>query len=75
MKKELEEDRCVHTEHCCVLHGCKYGNKDCPVELGFKRQSYLCEYCDFGWENTEKENISLWKKIKKARKRAKTKSR
>ncbi len=19
----------VHTSHCCIIHGCKYGNNDC----------------------------------------------
>lgn len=32
--------KCVHTEHCCVYHGCKYGDDDCPVWLGIKPQSY-----------------------------------
>ena len=40
---ELSKD--VHTEHCCMLHGCKYGNEDCPVALRTKRQSYPCERC------------------------------
>jgi hypothetical protein len=35
----------VHTEHCCARHGCKYGDDDCPVALGQKAQSYLCESC------------------------------
>ena len=21
----------VHQTHCCVVHGCKYGDEDCPV--------------------------------------------
>lgn len=42
---EKENDRDVHTEHCCLEHGCKYGDDDCPVETGRKRQSYQCEYC------------------------------
>lgn len=41
------QDKCVHTEHCCVVHGCKYGKEDCPVETGQKRQSFPCEDCDF----------------------------
>ena len=45
------------------MHGCKYGDKNCPVELGNKRQSYLCESCDFGWENTEEQNDALWQEI------------
>jgi hypothetical protein len=52
----------VHTEHCCVLHGCKYGNdrvpesewnvadwgpyKPCTVANGTLVQSYPCESCD-----------------------------
>lgn len=36
----------VHTEHCCILHGCKYGNKNCTVTTGKAQQSYACESCD-----------------------------
>lgn len=36
----------VHTEHCCIVHGCKYGEKDCSVTMGIKPQSYPCEYCE-----------------------------
>lgn len=35
----------VHTSHCCSLHGCKYGDEDCPVKLGTHTQEYGCEYC------------------------------
>lgn len=36
----------VHTEHCCVIHGCKYGDyEDCTVFQGWAPQSYLCEWC------------------------------
>lgn len=35
----------VHQEHCCKLHGCKYGNKNCPVESGELEQLYPCESC------------------------------
>lgn len=52
----------VHTGHCCALHGCKYGNDQCPVELGTKIQQYPCEVCsdDFGprredYDETETE--------------------
>lgn len=37
--------KCVHTEHCCRNHGCKYGDRDCPVWLGYKVQSYPQECC------------------------------
>lgn len=41
-------DKCVHTEHCCAEHGCKYGNgESCPVVNHQKQQSYPCEECDF----------------------------
>lgn len=43
----------VHTEHCCVMHGCKYGNWSCVVVNGQKKQSFTCEYC---WD----EFSDLW---------------
>ena len=36
----------VHTEHCCVQHGCKYGDEDCPVANGRQKQSFSCEDCE-----------------------------
>jgi len=36
----------VHRTHCCILHGCKYGDENCPVILGNVEQGYLCEECD-----------------------------
>ena len=35
-----EEDKDVHTEHCCANNGCEYWDDDCPVWLGLKKQSY-----------------------------------
>lgn len=35
----------VHITHCCFEHGCKYGDVDCPVELGLAKQEYPCEWC------------------------------
>lgn len=35
----------VHTEHCCVLHGCKYSDDDCTVVTRNKMQSFTCERC------------------------------
>jgi len=40
-----DQTKDVHTEHCCAIHGCKYGDSYCPVEKGKKPQSYLCESC------------------------------
>ena len=36
----------VHRTHCCILHGCKYGDEDCPVRSGEIKQDYTCESCD-----------------------------
>lgn len=36
---------CVHSTHCCILHGCKYGDEDCPVATGIVKQEYTCESC------------------------------
>jgi len=41
----MQTTKNVHTEHCCSVHGCKYGEKDCPVALGLQKQSYPCEFC------------------------------
>lgn len=35
----------VHKGHCCVKHGCKYGEPDCPVVNQVVEQSYTCEDC------------------------------
>lgn len=34
-----------HRTHCCVYHGCKYGDKDCPVVNMEIEQAYPCEDC------------------------------
>ena len=66
MKREPENNRCVHTEHCCVVHGCKYGD-NCPVELGKKRQSYLCEDCygfmEFDYEKQDRLEMMVERKF------------
>lgn len=36
----------VHRTHCCVLHGCKYGDEDCPVVKGKIKQDFICEQCE-----------------------------
>ena len=37
----------VHQTHCCVLHGCKYGqDDDCPVVNKIIEQEYPCEDCN-----------------------------
>jgi hypothetical protein len=36
----------VHTEHCCIDHGCKYGDENCTVVTGKLPQSFACEDCE-----------------------------
>lgn len=45
VKSKLIERYGTHSSHCCSDHGCKYGNKDCPVTLGLIEQEYPCEDC------------------------------
>jgi hypothetical protein len=33
----------VHVTHCCKRHGCKYGDVNCPVELGLVIQDGSCQ--------------------------------
>ena len=35
----------VHETHCCGIHGCKYGDRDCPVEIGLTT-GIVCEDCN-----------------------------
>ena len=35
----------VHRTHCCIIHGCKYGELDCPVVNEEVEQAYPCEDC------------------------------
>jgi hypothetical protein len=44
---QTEKKTDVHTEHCCIDHGCKYGDKNCTIVTGAKVQSYPCEECEF----------------------------
>ncbi len=36
----------VHVEHCCAKHGCKYGEKRCPVVIGEVKAAGPCEECE-----------------------------
>jgi hypothetical protein len=45
-----ESERNVHTEHCCIVHGCKYGDHDCPVQTKKQQQSSECEACSWDSE-------------------------
>ena len=47
-KSKLDKNTLVHVAHCCVKHGCKYGDipsDPCPVVDKKHRQKYLCEDC------------------------------
>lgn len=35
----------VHQTHCCKLHGCKYGDENCPVVKNEIEQTYACMDC------------------------------
>lgn len=35
----------VHTSHCCLEHGCKYSDPNCPVAKGEQKQQGPCETC------------------------------
>ncbi len=48
----------VHTEHCCLHHGCKYGDDDCTVMSLRNRQSYLCEECAIGLDEKSEERVN-----------------
>jgi hypothetical protein len=64
----VEPDRIgVHQTHCCIIHGCKYGNKDCPVVLGEIDQTYLCEDCS--WSSKSELEIKAWDKVKQVKRK------
>ncbi|MGV8847236.1 MAG: hypothetical protein ACOH1Y_11745 [Propionicimonas sp.] len=35
----------VHVAHCCLVHGCKYGDPDCPVKNRTADQQFPCVQC------------------------------
>lgn len=45
----IREFKSVHDRHCCPVHGCKYGDEDCPVVLGLE-EGLPCEFCDEEFE-------------------------
>lgn len=46
----------VHRTHCCVLHGCKYGDDDsCPVVNKEIEQKYPCMDCPDSLEEAFQE--------------------
>jgi len=50
-KINIEDE--VHRTHCCVIHGCKYNDKQCPVANGQVKQKYICQDCHeiSGWNS------------------------
>ena len=57
----------VHIAHCCYIHGCKYGDKDCPVVSGEVAQKHPCYDCDEEYEPYTLEEIELLRKTKSYR--------
>ncbi len=55
----------VHTEHCCLTHGCKYGNVDneCTVVSGEEKQSYPCENCEIDELSSVEKKEAVMKEI------------
>lgn len=53
----------VHLTHCCSIHGCKYGDPDCPVETLAMDTDYICEDC-WDWDDrdlpTVEESNTWW---------------
>ena len=72
----------VHETHCCIIDGCKYGDKDCPVVLGLIRQKYFCESCrddyyyiSYGSQEYFDMEDKVWLKIDKKIKKVKNETR
>ena len=55
---KVEDNMSVHSRHCCILHGCKYGDEDCPVLTKKEKQEITCEDCDMdGIYNVEQAKL------------------
>jgi hypothetical protein len=56
----------VHTGHCCIQHGCKYGDEEqCPVATGTERQDHPCEFCSMDAEPGQRRRIEVQFKNRK----------
>lgn len=64
-----------HASHCCKIHGCKYGDPNCPVVSGEVEQEYLCEYCynDLEDESYLKQRLEDVESVKELRRRLENK--
>jgi hypothetical protein len=49
----------VHRTHCCIAHGCKYGDKNCPVVNAEILQDYLCEFCDDNFFDIDEKDPNI----------------
>lgn len=49
----MSNDYSVHASHCCIWHGCKYGEKTCPVVNGKVKQLWPCDDCYEEMDNAE----------------------
>lgn len=62
----------VHASHCCVMHGCKYREDDCPVVNKVVEQEYVCEVCyDFEEIRSLKEfreRLQLYQEVEELKK-------
>ncbi len=45
MVETQKNELLTHQSHCCLKHGCKYGESDCPVINKVVVQDYPCENC------------------------------
>jgi hypothetical protein len=55
----------VHRSHCCILHGCKYGDENCPVKNRVVIQTYPCEECNSIGVKTVQDLFELMNNKKK----------
>lgn len=61
----------THVAHCCITHGCKYGDSWCPVANGRLKQEFPCEDCQ--WEEDESSHWTAPKDKEIAELKEKTK--
>lgn len=67
------KNRGTHIGHCCLKHGCKYGDDYtseyyCPVTAGEDDQEYPCEYCPDNEEQILDQIKDLEQELEFARK-------
>jgi hypothetical protein len=53
----------VHRTHCCIVHGCKYGDEDCPVVNREIKQDYICESCSIDGVKSVDDIQSFYKDL------------